>query len=233
MWAFIADVDLESEVYRDLGSFRYTILAIKRMVLKRTYQGRLFILPPKDATEHKITTNDSLIGPSRQYTSASSSSYESWPIALETDFQMFVATNMPFISNTHKMSPTTTINDGQMHVVWSHKLTLGCTMSFLLDGLSAKFYEYSCIKSQKCVAFVLDPYGYVYGKSPPISRENSQSSVLERPEYRGILDCSGERIKYMPIKVEVLPSILRVCCPANFDVNQVKDSFKGSITDAF
>eukprot|EP00614_Pseudopedinella_elastica_P019236 CAMPEP_0172646704 /NCGR_PEP_ID=MMETSP1068-20121228/240377_1 /TAXON_ID=35684 /ORGANISM="Pseudopedinella elastica, Strain CCMP716" /LENGTH=371 /DNA_ID=CAMNT_0013460969 /DNA_START=534 /DNA_END=1650 /DNA_ORIENTATION=- len=48
-WAIWSDVDIESERWRALGSARFTVGALQRIIFLREYQGRLSYLPPSAA----------------------------------------------------------------------------------------------------------------------------------------------------------------------------------------
>ncbi|KAK7506471.1 hypothetical protein BaRGS_00002583 [Batillaria attramentaria] len=49
-WGIVADIDFESEKYRNLGEARFTLGAIKRIVNLRAYHGRLSFLPVAEYT---------------------------------------------------------------------------------------------------------------------------------------------------------------------------------------
>lgn len=49
-WGIVADIDFESEKYRNLGEARFTLGAIKRIVNLRAYKGRLSFLPVAEYT---------------------------------------------------------------------------------------------------------------------------------------------------------------------------------------
>ncbi|KAL8605894.1 hypothetical protein ACOMHN_050305 [Nucella lapillus] len=58
-WGIVADIDYESEKYRNLGEARFTLGAIKRIVNLRAYPGKLSFLPvaeytPKTAMMPKV-----------------------------------------------------------------------------------------------------------------------------------------------------------------------------------
>ncbi|XP_005993276.1 sphingosine kinase 1 [Latimeria chalumnae] len=52
-WGFISDVDIESEKYRKMGSARFTVGTLVRLVSLRTYKGRLAYLPAKEAVDEQ------------------------------------------------------------------------------------------------------------------------------------------------------------------------------------
>ncbi len=94
-WAFVADIDIESERFRCLGTMRYTLAAILRLLRLRTYTGVLYMLPPGGLAT--TVGADGLCGPARKYTSCKDPTYHSWPVKIESTFQMLVACNLPWI----------------------------------------------------------------------------------------------------------------------------------------
>lgn len=46
-WGFVADVDIESERFRQVGAMRFLVGTLLRLASLRTYQGRLAFLPAK------------------------------------------------------------------------------------------------------------------------------------------------------------------------------------------
>nr|KAI8766953.1 sphingosine kinase 2-like isoform X2 [Biomphalaria glabrata] len=53
-WGIMADIDYESERYRNLGEARFTLGAIKRIVSLRTYRGRISFLPVAEYTPNEM-----------------------------------------------------------------------------------------------------------------------------------------------------------------------------------
>ncbi|KAJ3321670.1 hypothetical protein HDV06_003963 [Boothiomyces sp. JEL0866] len=54
MWAFIADIDIESEGFRFLGMLRQHLAAVIRIVNFRNYRGKLYMLPPENAKDYVL-----------------------------------------------------------------------------------------------------------------------------------------------------------------------------------
>lgn len=48
MWGLIADVDIQSEKYRWMGSARFTAAAVARLLFQRKYYGTLWYLPSQN-----------------------------------------------------------------------------------------------------------------------------------------------------------------------------------------
>lgn len=45
VYGIVADVDIESEKYRYMGDFRFTVLALKKIMEKKVFSGKLWYLP--------------------------------------------------------------------------------------------------------------------------------------------------------------------------------------------
>ena len=50
-WGYVADIDIESEKFRSIGEVRFILGALKAILQKRTYQGRLHYLPMEEEDE--------------------------------------------------------------------------------------------------------------------------------------------------------------------------------------
>lgn len=67
-WTIIADVDIESEKFRKLGSLRMALMVIIRLVKFRSYRGKLYLLTADEAEKYllpsstKITYKGNLVG---------------------------------------------------------------------------------------------------------------------------------------------------------------------------
>ncbi|KAI8914501.1 ATP-NAD kinase-like domain-containing protein [Gorgonomyces haynaldii] len=231
-WAFVADIDIESDRFRSLGPLRFTLAAIVRLLRLRTYFGQVYMLPPEKASEFASQPED---GPPLHYISLEGERYKQWPIQRDTSFQMLVACNLPWISRDNLWSPMTHQDDGLLNVTWSEEMTFSAFVSALLKGETGEFHIHDAVKSQKVLAFALDPSGYIYGKSPANSRRGSVVSQQSRNSVgqgvKGILNVSGEMIPYAPIQVEILPQILNVVSPPWMDTKRWETKFNETYGD--
>ncbi|XP_051988921.1 sphingosine kinase 1-like [Xyrauchen texanus] len=50
-WGFVADVDIESEQFRQIGAYRFLLSTLVRIASLRIYQGKLAYLPAEDESE--------------------------------------------------------------------------------------------------------------------------------------------------------------------------------------
>ena len=57
----IADIDIESEVLRSLGEFRFTIFTLLRVAKLRKHKAKLWYKPVKKPTSQSIKSDDETI----------------------------------------------------------------------------------------------------------------------------------------------------------------------------
>jgi sphingosine kinase len=210
-WGFIADVDLESEKFRYLGSIRMTLMAIIRLIKLRNYKGRIYCLPPDEANDFLIKDNSgfSAQGPRPKYIAPNSENYRKWPVKTDSVFQYFLASNFPWISIDYLSAPITTFDDGLIHLVYSEKMNRSNALACLLDSERGVQLTFDFIEHLPIKAFVLEPLGMV--------TDDGKSENIEDNLTNLYLDVSGERVPYAPIQVEVMPSMINLICPEWLD----------------
>lgn len=203
LWAFIADIDIESEKWRSLGDTRFVVAALQRLFKFRNYNGVLYMLEPLQAAKHEIPPNErcGATGLQCRYIKPGKDHYKNWPIRIESQFQYFVASNMPWISADFLSSPDSLLDDGLIDVQYGMKMSRGSVLPVVLDQSTGNHVDLPFIERHKVKAFVLEPLGY---------DEKTRLTDL-------ILDVSGERIEYRPIQVEILEKAINLIVAKNFD----------------
>ncbi|CAL1530623.1 unnamed protein product [Lymnaea stagnalis] len=76
-WGIMADIDYESEKYRNLGEARFTIGAIKRILSLRTYRGRISFLPVAEYNPQDLSNSKKVLTKIRRFSLRSRSSSKS------------------------------------------------------------------------------------------------------------------------------------------------------------
>lgn len=120
---------------------------------------------------------------------------------VEDNFVLFLVVYLPLIAPDFLAVPNSTLNDGQMHIIFIKE---GITRAQLLtlmqktehgEHMSSDLVEYVKIK-----AFRLEPLTFENGgdATKASSRHNYQNS--------GVLMIDGERIPYGPVQGEIMPS---------------------------
>jgi len=97
-WGIVADVDLESDRFRALGSMRFDVYAVWRMISLRKYRARLMYLPP-DAPS----------------SASSEPGGEGWKV-IEDTFQCFWALQTTHAAINMYTSPGSSMHDGLFHI---------------------------------------------------------------------------------------------------------------------
>jgi sphingosine kinase len=145
-WGLIADLDIESEAYRWLGSERFTVAALIRLINFRTYTGSLYVLPFESSTSSIHQVKD---------INAIAKDYKNWPVRVEGDFKMFLASNYSWLSKEFKVSNSETLDSGSMQLVWSTNLSTFQGLSVLLNPSDGEWINRPEITSMKAKSFVL------------------------------------------------------------------------------
>ena len=209
-WAIVADVDLESEKYRFLGSLRFTVGAIKRILNLRVYRGRLSFLlydesksyEPKNSSIKLIqkseTANnqpfaDSL--PNRPVFKYLPNSLEdplpsNW-ITIEENFVFFLVSYLPLIAPDFIASPESTFNDECMHLTFVKEgITKLQLLQLFLMSEKGTHLQNPFLENVKIKAFRLEP----------LPLEGSTHS-------EGVMMIDGERVPYGKLQAELKPGL--------------------------
>ena len=144
-WGIVADVDLESDVFRALGSLRFDVYAVWRMISLRKYRARLSYLP--EGVDSGAETDDDPTKPVP----------DGW-VTIEDTFQCFWALQTSHASQGMHTSPGSTMDDGLFHItcVRGKVSRVNLLSSFLAfeDGSHVKQEHVEVIR---CRAFRLEP----------------------------------------------------------------------------
>ncbi|MQL96688.1 hypothetical protein Taro_029368 [Colocasia esculenta] len=193
-WGFIADVDIESEKYRWMGSSRLDFYALLRVINLRKYHGRVYFVPAPGYESYGEPTEK--IGGCNENTNINAlcegniiplehHGYRGPVVCfknsqwrcIEGPFVSVWLHNVPWASNDTMAAPEAKFSDGFVDVV----LIKDCPKSALL-GLLSKANDGSHVKS---------PY-VIYLKVRAFRLEPGQR--VNNPSKGGIIDSDGEVI---------------------------------------
>jgi len=105
-WGYIADLDLDSEVLRWLGSARLTIYAVKNMLRKRVYSGKIrYVGYEADAQGEPLAGQN-----------VEDLEWKTFP---SEKFLFIWAMNVPLASEDGASCPSARCDDGFIHVVYA------------------------------------------------------------------------------------------------------------------
>ena len=190
-WAFISDVDIESDRLRFLGSLKNDIYALLRIWNLRTYPGRFSFFPASEPARQVCKPFLECSCCSSEMAALS----DLQPIAqdgrwqvLEGEFVVFWAMNVAWAAHNLKAAPHAHLSDGAIDVLVVRR------------GIS---------KWQLLSAFLSSAKGG-HICSPHVDYYKVRSFRLEPLTSRGILAVDGERVNYSPVQVQVLRGLARV-----------------------
>ncbi|KAJ3252868.1 hypothetical protein HK103_001113 [Boothiomyces macroporosus] len=212
MWAFIADIDIESEGFRFLGMLRQHLAAVIRIVNFRNYRGKLYMLPPENAKDFTLAET-SVKGPRTKYTGVGSENYKNWPVQIDSTFQLLTACNLPWMASNFLCSPGIKMDDGLIDVMYCEKINRGDALKAILDSEKGAHMTIDTFQHRPVVAFALEPSSYHRSLGIAKTKDAKPTDKLDHL----ILNVSGERIPYGTVQVEIHPHMLQTIVPEYFD----------------
>ncbi|RHY20983.1 hypothetical protein DYB36_011247 [Aphanomyces astaci] len=142
-WAFIADVDLDSERYRFMGSARFTMAAVIKMLSLKRWRGRLSYLVPEGETSSQPQSYWDMHGNDASSAAPITSLLpatmggdfsEKWA-TIDGNFSLFWSSSVSHPSWDVHLVPGATANDGFVYLVVVEGVVSVWTMTRVLLGL--------------------------------------------------------------------------------------------------
>ncbi|KAK9133861.1 hypothetical protein Scep_013389 [Stephania cephalantha] len=215
-WGLVADIDIESEKYRWMGSSRLDFYALLRIINLRKYNGRLFFVPAPGYEEYGKATNEikKFMGnldtqDQCQVDTLKQHCYGGPDICLEAlewrsvdgPFISVWLHNVPWGSEDTMAAPHAQFSDGYLDLV----VMMDCPKSNLLAMMS-KMNDGSYVKSPyvlylKVKAFILEP-GQCVGDPSRGGIIDSDGEVLARGEGTYKYG-KNDLMKYGPVQITV------------------------------
>ncbi|KND04950.1 uncharacterized protein SPPG_08860 [Spizellomyces punctatus DAOM BR117] len=231
MWGLLADIDLESKWWRWIGSLRFDIFGLWRMVNLRKYQGVLHYLPVDETGPPHLHRGRSLTSPLQARAKFSKErsvrSFSSPPrprprprapakyahldpstglpsgwVTLEAGFTSFTALNHPWISSSLLGCNFTSASDGVIDLVFSQTDRTGFLPLFLEQD-KARHMNDKRWHVERVKAFILEPGMNQYGNL-------------------GLLDVDGQSIEHGCVWVECLENAIRILVPPDLAVREME-----------
>lgn len=206
-WGLISDVDIESDKIRFLGPIRTDLYALIRILSLRAYKGRFSFLPSElsdsflgsQSSDRSFSDRQQLAtGQGDRVTAEDGIGYRDTDVsgeqnewqAIEDEFVLFWAMNVPWATFDIKAAPHAQLSDGAMDILVVRrgvsKLEL---LSALLSSAKGEHIFLPSVEYYKVLSFRLEPL-----------------------TSRGILAVDGEQVDYSPIQVQVHRGMARVFC---------------------
>jgi len=178
-WAFIADVDLDSECLRWMGVLRNDVWAAYRILVNRSYRARFSYLPPPPQQADNGGVAASLPPLDEPVP-------EGWT-TIEGDFVLFWASQVTHAAHNTFQSPLSQLQDGLFRImVVRAPISRLRMVQIALAMETGRHVNHGRCEMYECVAFRLEP--------------------LEDGSHN---DLDGEKIEDGPIQAAVQPAAAR------------------------
>ncbi|CAK4073383.1 unnamed protein product [Aphanomyces euteiches] len=161
-WAFIAEMDKDSEKYRFMGAQRFTVAAVAKIMSGKHWSGTFSYIEAREDEavpsywESEAASADAT-APQLSLLSAAvdSPKPESWK-SIQGDFSMFWALNVAWPAADANFAPTAKLDDGHFHIVYiPGKATKGEFFNVLTSMDTGSHIEKPCVRVVKTRAFEL------------------------------------------------------------------------------
>ncbi|KAJ3169386.1 hypothetical protein HK101_011480 [Irineochytrium annulatum] len=210
-WAYIADLDIESDRYRWLGREKTTLCAIIRMIWLRRYRAHLHILPADTPITAPPASDTANVGPPRSH---HASDPTTWPISVNPSkdpLTYLVLNNLPWIATDFRAAHAPRLGNGVMEVSYSERLSRSALLRCLLSGQAIDRANKLGVKFVNAKAVHLVPLGWSYAMG------RFDGGRLEAAEGAkgdgGVVDVSGEPFEMGPVTVEVHERLANILAP--------------------
>ncbi|XP_043090969.1 sphingosine kinase 1 isoform X3 [Puntigrus tetrazona] len=184
-WGFVADVDIESEQFRQIGALRFILGTLLRLASLRVYQGKLAFLPaenecgsdPGSFSPADSRLPDHLLAPLEQPVP------QDWTLVEEREFVLVLAMFQSHLSEDLLAAPAARADDGLIHLFY---VTEGISRTMLLRLFRAM--QSGTHLDCGCAHLVY---------------RRVRALRLEPLSAAGIVTVDGERVEYGPVQAQV------------------------------
>eukprot|EP00752_Nemacystus_decipiens_P001239 g1238.t1 len=209
-WGMISDVDIESEAYRWVGSFRFTVGTFVRIINLKHYKGRISFLPAlDDLDEGDLDGTATSTAPREPFRmpplggqlplsedfgdAEGHASAERWT-SVEGEFVLADATQASHIAHDMPMAPHSRLGDGLIDLFFIKK---GASRIAMIQMFLA-----------------MEKGEHISPRYPCISWFRVRGFRIEPLTSKGRLTVDGELVDYAPLQQHVWHKAANVFCSA-------------------
>ncbi|XP_006886421.1 PREDICTED: sphingosine kinase 1 [Elephantulus edwardii] len=205
-WGFVADVDLESEKYRSLGTIRFTVGTFLRLASLRIYQGRLAYLPARGAISGMPTSP----GPdTRGLASTFLAPLDKpvpahWTVVPEQEFVLVVVLLHSHLGSDMFAAPMGRCDTGVMHLFYVRAgVSRAALLRLFLAMEKGRHMEYNCpyLVYVPVVAFRLEPQAGVFTVDGELMASEAIQGQIHPYSYWLVSGCSQSLSSQAPLPV--------------------------------
>uniref|UniRef100_A0ACD5WJK0 Uncharacterized protein n=1 Tax=Avena sativa TaxID=4498 RepID=A0ACD5WJK0_AVESA len=187
-WGLVADVDIESEKYRWMGSARFDFYALVRVMNLRRYHGSIHFVPAPGYEAYGEPVKEvgsSIVERLEQNGESRVCSYQSPPAdfqgsdwrSIDGPFVAVCINNVPWAAETVMAAPEAKFSDGYMDAVVIRDCPKADLVALLLKMSDGSYVKSPYVTYLKVKSFRLSP-----------------GHLVENPRRGGIIDVDGEVI---------------------------------------
>ncbi|RXN15380.1 sphingosine kinase 1 [Labeo rohita] len=181
-WGFVADVDIESEQFRQIGALRFILSTLLRIASLRIYQGKLAFLPAENEPESGFSTTDSRL-PDHLLVPLEQPVPQDWTLVEEREFVLVLAMFQSHLGEDLLAAPDARTDDGIIHLFYVTAGISRATLLWLFRAMqSGTHLDCGCAH-------------LVYRRAKALR--------LEPLSEAGVMTVDGERVDYGPIQAQV------------------------------
>eukprot|EP01041_Mallomonas_annulata_P011506 gene11506-24050_t len=206
-WGLISDIDILSEPMRWMGELRLYLGAIRFILEKRLYNGRISILPPNTHHNELSYTLPPLNEPLHPISGCSD-----W-IVIESDFILVWILQTSHCTSTIYSGPGIELNDGLFTILIVRNTSRVNMLKLLLAIDNGSHINHPCVESYKAIAYRLEPGAAVALPATTTTTTAQGAQPVAEPEpsiSKGLYTLDGEVIEYGPIQANICRSAARV-----------------------
>lgn len=145
-WGLPSDVDIESEMFRFLGSFRFTIGTVVRLINLRVYHGLVHYLPLENSL--------SLV----HYRESGEKDSKWETISNEEGFVLVWACNAPYVAEDVLAAPTMQLKDPRISlIVIKYPISRYELITMFINLEKGDHVNSECVDSYQVQAFEIEP----------------------------------------------------------------------------
>ncbi|TRY95721.1 hypothetical protein DNTS_022121 [Danionella cerebrum] len=183
-WGFVADVDIESEQFRQIGAIRFILGTLLRLASLRVYRGRLAYLPAGDSEKGDDLTTDHLVAPLDEPVP------QGWTCVDEQEFVLVLAMFQSHLSEDFHVSPDARNDDGLIHLYY---VSAGVSRAALLRVFRA-----------------MQTGSNLHGACTHLKYVRAQALRLEPLCTDGMMTVDGERVESAVVQAQVHRAAARI-----------------------
>ncbi|XP_072952369.1 sphingosine kinase 1-like [Typha angustifolia] len=212
-WGLVADIDIESEKYRWMGSTRFDIYSLLRIMNLRRYNGRIQFVPApgyeglgNSVEQVKTDRSHASLGPLVEHEGSQWRYFEGPFISVSIN-------NVPWINEDIKLAPEAQFSDGYLDAVIVRDCPRSALLALLLKMSGGSYVNSPYVIYLKVKAFQIEP-GYLVGNPDRGGIVDSDGEVIARGAGAHV----GEQREYLmaygpPIQMTVDHALATIFCP--------------------